>query len=68
MGFEAKSGKLLKIVEIREVFLAQERRYPRIIWFKDVLKKGEGTEIHIHDIEFDAQIQPSRFSKAALRR
>ncbi len=64
----AKSGKLLKIVEIREVFHAQERWYPRIIWYKDVLKKGDGTEIHIHDVEFDAKIQPSRFSKAALRR
>ena len=35
----AKSGKLLKIVEIREVFHSQVRWYPRIIWFKDVLKK-----------------------------
>ena len=64
----AKSGKLLKKVEIREVFPVQERWYPRKVWFKDVLKKGDGTEIHVHDIEFDAQIPDSRFSKAALRR
>ena len=64
----AKSGKLLKIVEIREVFRAQERWYPRKVRFKDVLKKGEGTEIHIHNIDFETKIPASRFSKAALRR
>ncbi len=64
----AKSGKLLKIVEIREVFRVQERWYPRKVRFKDVLKKGEGTEIHIHNIEFERKIPASRFSKAALRR
>ncbi|MBF0276356.1 MAG: outer membrane lipoprotein-sorting protein [SAR324 cluster bacterium] len=64
----AKSGKLLKRVEMREVFLVKDRWYPKRLLFKDILKKGEGTEVLIHTIEFDVDIPPSRFSKASLRR
>ncbi|MGK5091285.1 outer membrane lipoprotein-sorting protein [Deltaproteobacteria bacterium TL4] len=64
----AKSGKLLKIMEIKEVFQIKNRWYPQKMWFKDVLKEGEGTEVLIHQIDFDVSIPESQFSKAALRR
>ena len=63
-----KRGKLLKTTEIREVFRAKERWYPRKMWFKDAFKTGKGTEILIHDIAFDVEIPDSQFSKRALRR
>jgi len=63
-----KSGKLLKTTEILEVVKIGKRWYPKRMIFKDVLKKGEGTEFIIDDIQFDADIPDSRFSKAALRK
>jgi outer membrane lipoprotein-sorting protein len=64
----AKSGKLLKRSEIREVFFQDDRWYPRHLFYKDMLSNGEGTELFIDSIEFVDQIPPSRFSKAALRK
>lgn len=64
----AKSGKRLKTVKINEVFKVGTRWYPKRIIFKDVLKKGDGTEIIIDSIEFDAKIPAYIFTKAALRR
>ncbi|MBT4331694.1 MAG: outer membrane lipoprotein-sorting protein, partial [Candidatus Cloacimonetes bacterium] len=63
-----KSGKLLKTTEILEVMQIDERWYPKRMIFKDVLKKGKGTEFIIEDIKFDTDIPESRFSKAALRK
>ena len=63
-----KSGKLLKTTEIKEVFQIGKRWYPKNMVFKDVLKKGKGTEFIIDSIEFDVEIPESRFSKAALRK
>ena len=63
-----KSGKLLKITEILEVMQIGDRWYPKRMIFKDVLKKGKGTEFIIDNIEFDVDIPDSRFSKAALRK
>ncbi len=63
-----KSGKLLKTTEIKEVFRIGKRWYPKNMVFKDVLKKGKGTEFIIDSIEFDVEIPESRFSKAALRK
>lgn len=64
----AKSGKLLKRSEIREVFWQDERWYPKHIYYKDMLSTGKGTELFIDSIEFVDQIPASRFSKAALRK
>ena len=64
----AKSGKLLKTTDIPEVFKVDERWYPKRIIFKDVLKKGDGTELIIDTIEFDADIPEHIFTKASLRR
>jgi len=36
--------------------------------FKDMLKKGDGTEFIIVDIEFDKEIPEYIFTKAALKK
>ena len=64
----AKSGKLLKTTEIPDVFKVEGRWYPKWIIFKDMLKRGKGTEIRIENIEFNVKIPAYRFSKAALKR
>ncbi len=64
----AKSGRLLKQIDVTEVFQVEERWLPRTVIFKDVLSKGKGTEFHIDTLELDVDIPPEIFSKAALRR
>lgn len=64
----AKSGKLLKRLIINEVFKVEGRWYPKKMVFKDVLKKGAGTEFIIDSIEFNVKIPEYIFSKASLRR
>jgi len=64
----AKSGKLLKTAEITEVFLIDQRWYPKRMIFKDVLSKGKGTELVIDSIEFDVDIPDHLFTKASLRK
>lgn len=64
----ARSGKLLKTTEITEVFKVQNRWYPKHMIFKDVLKKGKGTEFIIDSIKFDQDIPEHLFTKAALRK
>lgn len=64
----AKSGKLLKTTEIKSVIRVQNRWIPNIIIFRDVLKKGGGTEFIFTSIEFDASIPDLVFSKASLRK
>lgn len=63
-----KSGKLLKKFTIEEVFKVGDRWYPQKMTFKDVLKKGDGTQIIIDSIEFDVKIPKHMFTKASLRR
>jgi outer membrane lipoprotein-sorting protein len=64
----AKSGKLLKKLELKDVTKIQERWFPKRMIFKDMLKKGKGTEFIIKDIKFDQDIPKHIFSKAALRK
>ncbi len=64
----AKSGKLLKIFEIIQVFKIDNRWYPKEMVFKDVLKKGKGTEVFIKSIEFNVKIPKYIFTKAALKK
>jgi len=64
----ARSGKLLKVLHVHEVFKQDDRWYPKRMTFKDVLKRGEGTELVLESIEFDIEIPEHVFSKAALRR
>ena len=64
----AKSGKLLKTIEVREVMKTQDRWIAKSVLFKDVLKEGQGTEFLMDSIIFDANIPDYLFSKASLRR
>ncbi len=64
----AKSGKLLKRMELFDITKIDNRWYPKKIVFKDMLKKGDGTEFIIDEIEFDKEIPEYIFTKAALRK
>lgn len=64
----AKSGKLLKRMELFDITKIGNRWYPKKIVFKDMLKKGDGTEFIIDEIEFDKEIPEYIFTKAALRK
>ena len=63
----ARSGKLLKVFEVKEVRQIQNRWVPTQMVFKDALKSGEGTEFFIESIEFNADIPEALFTKASLR-
>ncbi|MFC1534913.1 outer membrane lipoprotein-sorting protein [Thermodesulfobacteriota bacterium] len=63
----AKGGKLLKRLELKDVERIQDRWFPKRMIFKDVLKKGKGTEFIMEDILFDEAIPEHIFSKASLR-
>ena len=64
----AKSGRLLKTTEVKKVEYIQDRWVPVQVLFKDVLKKGKGTEMMLESIEFNVDIPEHIFSKAALRK
>jgi outer membrane lipoprotein-sorting protein len=64
----AKSGVLLKRMELSDVKQIQGRWYPEKILFKDVLKEGDGTEFQIMEIEFNTKIPEYIFSKASLKK
>ena len=64
----AKSGKLLKTTEIKEVQYVQNRWFLKHVVFKDVLKNGEGTELILDKLQFDVDIPEHIFSKAVLRK
>jgi outer membrane lipoprotein-sorting protein len=64
----AKSGKLLKIIELSDLFQVDGRWYPKRMLFQDALLKGKGTEFIIKSIDFDQDIPEYIFSKASLRK
>lgn len=64
----ARSGKLLKKTQVKEMKKIGDRWVITHVVFKDMLKKGKGTEFLIKDIEFDVDIPGHVFSKASLRR
>lgn len=64
----AKSGKRLKTTEVKRVEKMNNRWVPAEVVFKDVLKRGKGTEFILNSIEFDADIPDYIFSKAVLRK
>jgi len=63
----AKSGTLLKKTELFDIQKIGNRWYPKRIVFKDMLKKGDGTEFIIETILFDQNIAEHIFTKASLR-
>jgi outer membrane lipoprotein-sorting protein len=64
----AKSGQLLKRMELKDVKKIQGRWFPTSVNYKDVLKEGEGTDFTMTDIKFDHDIPAYIFSKAALKK
>ncbi len=64
----ARSGKLLKTFEVKEISRIQNRWVPTRMVFKDVLKSGKGTEFILESIEFNAAIPEHVFTKASLRK
>ncbi|MDD8026967.1 MAG: outer membrane lipoprotein-sorting protein [Acidobacteriota bacterium] len=64
----AKSGKLLKTLEVKSVVSKGGRWIQDRAVFRDVLKPGSGTEMVILSIELDPVIPDVVFSKASLRK
>jgi outer membrane lipoprotein-sorting protein len=64
----AKSGVLLKRLELSDVMQVQGRWFPQKMLFKDVLKEGDGTEFQFEEIEFNVKIPDYIFSKASLKK
>jgi len=64
----AKSGVLLKRMELSDVQQIQGRWFPKKMVFRDVLKDGDGTEFLIEDITFNTTIPEYIFSKASLKK
>ena len=64
----AKSGKLLKQVDIHDVEKMEGRWVAKSLTYKDVLKEGDGTKMMIESIRFNANIPEYIFSKASLRK
>lgn len=63
----AKSGKLLKQMEMKDVVQVQGRWFPTTIIYKDMLKQGDGTEFRMTKISFDQKIPEHIFTKASLK-
>ncbi|MCU0251725.1 MAG: outer membrane lipoprotein-sorting protein [Vicinamibacterales bacterium] len=63
----AKSGKLLKTTDVRNVERMKDRWVSTRVVFKDALKDGEGTEFIVKAMEFNAAIPDHLFTKASLR-
>lgn len=64
----ARSGKLLKRLELAEVKKIHDRWFPMRMLFKDMLGSGEGTEFIIETVAFDQEIPGYLFSKASLKK
>ena len=55
-------------MELFDITKIDNRWYPKKIVFKDMLKKGDGTEFVIDDIKFDQPIEEYIFTKASLKK
>lgn len=63
----AKSGQLLKKTTLSDVQKVQGKWFPMHMVYKDMLKKGDGTEMQITSIKFNQDIPEYIFTKAALK-
>ncbi len=63
----AKSGRLLKTLEVRNIERIQGRWVQTHAVFKDALKTGEGTEFKVESVEFDAALPAGLFDKSSLK-
>jgi len=64
----AKSGTLLKQIDVHEMMQVEGRWVPKTALYKDVLKEGDGTEMIVDSITFNENIPDYIFSKASLRK
>ena len=64
----AKSGRLLKQVDIHKVERVEGRWIATALTYRDVLKDGDGTELVVKSITFKEKIPDHVFSKASLRK
>jgi len=64
----AKSGQLLKKMEMFDIEKIEGRWFPKRMVFKDMLKDGDGTEFFIDDIQFNVKFPESLLTKASLRK
>ena len=64
----AKSGQLLKKVEMSEVKQFGNRWYPTKMNYKDMLKEGKGTDFVATEMQFDVKIPDYIFTKASLKK
>ncbi len=64
----AKSGQLLKRLEMKDVKQIQGRWFPMTMVYKDMLKDGDGTEFKMTSIQFNVEIPEYIFTKAALKK
>lgn len=63
----AKSGQLLKRMELEDVKMIENRWFPTLVIYKDMLKEGKGTEFRMTNIRFNVKIPDYVFTKAALK-
>jgi outer membrane lipoprotein-sorting protein len=63
----AKSGQLLKQMELKDVVRIQGRWFPMTVTYRDMLKQGNGTEFKMTNVKFDVDIPDYIFTKAALK-
>jgi outer membrane lipoprotein-sorting protein len=64
----AKSGKLLKVMEVIKVEKIGKRYYPTHIVMEDKLKKGSKTEFVISNLRLDTQLPDDMFSLQKLEK
>ncbi|MDY0344404.1 MAG: outer membrane lipoprotein-sorting protein [Lentimicrobium sp.] len=64
----AKSGQLLKKIEMSEVKQYGSRWYPTRMNYKDMLKEGKGTDFVVTEMQFDVKIPEYIFTKASLKK
>ncbi len=64
----AKSGQLLKRIDLSDVKQIEGRWFPTTFVYKDMLKEGDGTRFMMSDIKFNQDIPDYIFTKAALKK
>lgn len=63
----ARSGKLLKRIQLSNVEKVQGRWFPMKMVYKDMLKTGDGTQFIFGNIKLDESLPETIFSKASLK-
>ncbi|AZQ65400.1 outer membrane lipoprotein-sorting protein [Flammeovirga pectinis] len=64
----AKSGQMLKTVNMQDIRLVNGRYYPFKMNYKDVLKDGKGTDFVVLEMQDNVPISDNVFNKANLKK